>query len=86
MLHDFFGKEIYKGEVYLKNDDTRVLPEDIMKYVQDQQLKELSRMIAIKDEEKLYNEARAFLYEIVCELYSEKELIDYFDFREVTAK
>ena len=85
MLHDYLGREIYQNEIYLENDDTRIFPDDIMKYTQDQWLTELAKMIALKDEEKLYNEARAFLYEIVCELYSEKELIDYFDFREVTA-
>lgn len=86
MLHDYLGREIYQNEIYLENDDTRIFPDDIMKYTQDQWLTELAKMIVLKDKQELYNEARAFLYEIVCELYSEKELIDYFDFREVTAE
>lgn len=86
MLHDYLGREIYQNEIYLENDDTRIFPEDIMKYTQDQWLTELAKMIALKDEQKLYNEARAFLYEIVCELYTKSDLIDYFDFKEAIAK
>lgn len=83
--YSYKDKEIYEGEeVYQDGENNLLLFDEIGSFLSDRSLKKMAEMIIELDDEP-YREAREALLEIIKDNYTEKEILEWFDFRKVVA-
>lgn len=83
--YSYKDKEIYEGEeVYQDGENNLLLFEEIDAFLSNRNLKTMVEMIVVLDDEP-YREAREALLEIIKDNYTEKEILEWFDFRKVVA-
>lgn len=81
--YSYKDKEIYEGEeVYQDGENNLLLFDEIGSFLSDRSLKKMAEMIIELDDEP-YEEARKAMLEIIKDNYTEKEILEWFDFRKV---
>ncbi len=84
--YSYKDKEIHEGEEVYQDSENNLLPSDeIDAFLSDRPLKTMAEMIVEIADDEPYKQAREALLEIIKDNYTEKEILEWFDFRKVVA-